>query len=235
MGTRGPLQTRIGYTFKRGELLELALTHPSASHERNKKLATNQRLEFLGDAVLQLFISAELYHRFPDHDEGSLSKLRALLVNREALAQRATVLELGNELCLSRGEERTGGRNRPSALADAFEALVGAIYLDGGLTQVKKFIRKQFADQIDGADTNPHCGNPKGELQEIMQSKSAAAPEYRLLETDGPDHNRSFLCSVRHSGSELARGTGKSKKEAEINAATTAIESLRAKGKAKPL
>jgi len=235
MGTRGPLQTRIGYTFKRGELLELALTHPSASHERNKKLATNQRLEFLGDAVLQLFISAELYQRFPDHDEGSLSKLRALLVNREALAQRATVLELGNELCLSRGEERTGGRNRPSALADAFEALVGAIYLDGGLTQVKKFIRKQFSDQIDGADTNPHCGNPKGELQEILQSKSAAAPEYRLLETDGPDHNRSFLCSVRHSGNELARGTGKSKKEAEMNAATTAIESLRAKGKAKPL
>ena len=232
MGTRGPLQTRIGYTFKRGELLELALTHPSASHERNKKLATNQRLEFLGDAVLQLFISAELYQRFPDHDEGSLSKLRALLVNREALAQRATVLKLGNELCLSRGEERTGGRNRPSALADAFEALVGAIYLDGGLTQVKKFIRKQFADQIDGADTNPHCGNPKGELQEILQSKSSVAPEYRLLETDGPDHNRSFLCSVRHSGSELARGTGKSKKEAEMNAATTAIESLRAKGKA---
>ena len=232
MDTRGPLQTRIDYTFKRGELLELALTHPSASHEHNKKLATNQRLEFLGDAVLQLFISAELYQRFPDHDEGSLSKLRALLVNREALAQRATVLKLGNELCLSRGEERSGGRNRPSALADAFEALVGAIYLDGGLTQVKKIIRKQFADQIDGADTNPHCGNPKGELQEILQSKSSVAPEYRLLETDGPDHNRSFLCSVRHSGSELARGTGKSKKEAEMNAATTAIEALRSKGKA---
>lgn len=232
MGTRGPLQTRIGYTFKQGELLELALTHPSTSNERNKKLATNQRLEFLGDAVLQLFISAELYRRFPNHDEGSLSKLRALLVNREALAQRATALKLGNELCLSRGEERSGGRNRPSALADAFEALVGAIYLDGGLNQVKKFIRTQFADQIEGADTNPHCGNPKGELQEILQSKSSVAPEYRLLETDGPDHNRSFLCSVRHSGSELARGTGKSKKEAEMNAATGAIVSLRSKGKA---
>lgn len=232
MGTRGPLQTRIGYTFKQGELLELALTHPSISNERNKKLATNQRLEFLGDAVLQLFISAELYRRFPDHDEGSLSKLRALLVNREALAQRATALKLGNELCLSRGEERSGGRNRPSALADAFEALVGAIYLDGGLNQVKKFIRTQFAHQIDGADTTPHCGNPKGELQEILQSKNSVAPEYRLLETDGPDHNRSFLCSVRHSGSELARGTGKSKKEAEMNAATSAIATLRSKGKA---
>ena len=229
MGTRGPLQKRIGYTFKRSELLELALTHPSASHERGEKLATNQRLEFLGDAVIQLFISAELYRRLPHHDEGSLSKARARLVNREALAQRAMALQLGQELRLSRGEERNGGRNRPSALADAFEALVGAIYLDGGLTKVKKFIRAQFIDQIVGTSTDPHSGNPKGELQEILQSKSAVPPEYRLLETDGPDHNRSFVCSVRHSGRELARGSGKSKKNAEMNAAAAAIDSLQDK------
>ncbi len=232
MATRGPFQKRLGYTFKQPELMELALTHPSVSHERNEKLANNQRLEFLGDAVLQLIISAELYKRFSNRDEGSLSKARARLVNREALAERATEIQLGEEIMLSRGEDRNGGRNRPSALADAFEAVVGAIYLDGGFTKVKKFIHTQFADQFDGADSGRYKGNPKGELQEILQGKSATAPEYRLLEMKGPDHDRSFVCAVRHSGRELGRGSGKSKKTAEINAAASAIDSLNAKDEA---
>ena len=232
MAARGPFQKRLGYTFKQPELMELALTHPSVSHERNEKLANNQRLEFLGDAVLQLIISAELYKRFSNRDEGSLSKARARLVNREALAERATEIQLGEEIMLSRGEDRNGGRNRPSALADAFEAVVGAIYLDGGFTRVKKFIITQFADQFDGADSGRYKGNPKGELQEILQGKSATAPEYRLLEMKGPDHDRSFVCAVRHSGRELGRGSGKSKKTAEINAAASAIDSLNAKDEA---
>jgi len=232
MAARGPFQKRLGYTFKQPELMELALTHPSVSHERNEKLENNQRLEFLGDAVLQLIISTELYKRFSNRDEGSLSKARARLVNREALAERATEIQLGEEIMLSRGEDRNGGRNRPSALADAFEAVVGAIYLDGGFTKVKKFIHTQFADQFDGADSGRYKGNPKGELQEILQGKSATAPEYRLLEMEGPDHDRSFVCAVRHSGRELGRGSGKSKKTAEINAAASAIDSLNAKDEA---
>ena len=232
MAARGPFQKRLGYAFKQPELMELALTHPSLSHEQSEKLINNQRLEFLGDAVLQLIISAELYKRFSSRDEGSLSKARARLVNREALAERATEIHLGKELSLSRGEERNGGRNRPSALADAFEALVGAIYLDGGFTRVKKFIHTQFAEQFDGADSGRYKGNPKGELQEILQGKSAVAPEYRLMEMEGPDHDRSFVCAVRHSGCELGRGSGKSKKNAEMNAAATAIDTLHAKGKA---
>ncbi len=226
MATRGPFQKRLGYTFKKPELLELALTHPSVSHELGEKMENNQRLEFLGDAVLQLIISAELYKRFPTRDEGSLSKARARLVNREALAERAREIHLGKELSLSRGEDRNDGRNRPSALADAFEAVVGAIYLDGGFIKVKKFIHTQFANQFTEADSGRHKGNPKGELQEILQGKSAVAPEYRLLETEGPDHDRSFICAVRHSGRELARGSGKSKKNAEMNAAAAAIDSL---------
>ncbi len=229
MATRGPFQKRLGYTFKKPELLELALTHPSVSHELGEKMGNNQRLEFLGDAVLQLIISAELYKRFPTRDEGSLSKARARLVNREALAERAREVHLGKELSLSRGEDRNDGRNRPSALADAFEAVVGAIYLDGGFIKVKKFIHTQFANQFAEADSGRHKGNPKGELQEILQGKSAVAPEYRLLETEGPDHDRSFICAVRHSGRELARGSGKSKKNAEMNAAAAAIDSLQGK------
>ncbi|MDP6904486.1 MAG: ribonuclease III [Verrucomicrobiota bacterium] len=229
MATRGPFQKRLGYTFKKPELLELALTHPSVSHELVKKTENNQRLEFLGDAVLQLIISAELYKRFPTRDEGSLSKARARLVNRDALAECAREVQLGKELSLSRGEDRNDGRNRPSALADAFEAVVGAIYLDGGFIKVKKFILTQFSNQFAEADSERHKGNPKGELQEILQGKSSVAPEYRLLEMEGPDHDRSFICAVRHSGRELARGSGKSKKNAEMNAAAAAIDSLQGK------
>ena len=232
MPARGPFQERLGYTFKQPELLELALTHPSVSHEQGEKLANNQRPEFLGDAVLQLIISAELYKRFPTCDEGVLSKARARLVNKEALAERATAIQLGPELVLSRGEEINNGRERPSALADAFEALVGAIYLDGGFTKVQRFIHTEFTESLTHADAGRHTGNPKGELQEILQGKNAVAPEYRLLEMEGPDHDRSFVCAVRHSGNELARGSGKSKKAAEMTAARAAIDSLRAKGKA---
>ena len=231
MPSRGPLQKRLGYSFKKPELLELALTHPSVNHERSETL-NNQRLEFLGDAVLQLIISAELYRQFPTRDEGTLSKARARMANRDALAEQAMQIKLGKELVLSRGEERNGGRERASALAEAFWALLGASFLDGGFVKVKKFILKQFSERFEGVDAGRHVGNPKGELQEILQDKSAVAPEYRLLDSQGPDHDRSFECAVRHSGHELARGTGKSKKTAETDAATKAIKLLRSKSEA---
>ena len=226
MAGRSSFQKRLGYTFKDPALLELALTHPSVSHEKSESLQNNQRLEFLGDAVLQLVISAELFRQFPARDEGTLSKARARLVNKEALAEQALAVKIGPELVVSRGEEKSGGRERPAALADAFEAVVGAIYLDGGFTKVKKFIHAQFAEAFKGADAGRHVGNPKGELQEILQGKNAVAPEYRLLDSQGPDHDRFFECSVRHCGNELARGTGKSKKSAETAAATNAIAAL---------
>ena len=231
MPNRGPLQKRLGYSFKKSELLELALTHPSVNHKQIKAFNNNQRLEFLGDAVLQMIISAELYRQFPTRNEGTLSEVRAQMVNRDALAEQAVQIKLGKELVLSRGEDRNGGRKRDSALADAFESVVGAIYLDGGFMKVKKFILTQFSERFEGADAGRHVGNPKGELQEILQGKSAVAPEYRLLDSKGPDHDRSFECAVRHSGHELARGTGKSKKTAESDAATKAIKLLKAKNK----
>ena len=151
MASRGSFQKRLGYTFKDPALLELALTHPSVSHEKSESLQNNQRLEFLGDAVLQLVISAELFRQFPTRDEGTLSKARARMVNKEALAEQALAVEIGPELVVSRGEEKSGGRERASALADAFEAVVGAIYLDGGFTKVKKFIHAQFAEAFKDA------------------------------------------------------------------------------------
>ena len=164
----GPFQKRIGYAFRNQGLMVLALTHPSVGHEKDKAESNNQRLEFLGDAVLQLVISTALYKQFSQHDEGTLSKVRARLVNREELASRARDIKLGAQLNVSRGEEKNGGRNRDSALADAFEALIGAIYLDGGFSKVEIFIHTQFADALAGADAGRHVGNPKGELQELF-------------------------------------------------------------------
>tara|TARA_Y100000588_G_scaffold171973_1_gene185807 strand:- start:746 stop:1477 length:732 start_codon:yes stop_codon:yes gene_type:complete len=223
----GSFQKRIGYDFRKPELLTLALTHPSVGHEKGEAVANNQRLEFLGDAVLQLVISAALYKEFPRRHEGAMSKARARLVNREGLAERARDIRLGTQLILSRGEEKSGGRDRDSALADAYEALVGAIYLDGGYTKVRRFVLDQFETVLHGMDAGEFVGNPKGELQEMLQSKTNVSPEYRVLNATGPDHDRTFVCAVRHESRELARGEGKSKKLAESAAAAAAIKVLR--------
>lgn len=223
----GPFQKRIGYAFSKPELLQLALTHPSVGREKGEAVANNQRLEFLGDAVLQLIISAALYKQFSNRDEGTLSKARAQLVNREGLAARARDIKLGTQLIVSRGEEKSGGRDRDSALADAFEALVGAVYLDGGFTKARRFILAQFQTALNEVDAGQHFGNPKGELQELLQARAAVSPEYRLLDATGPDHDRVFICAVRHEGSELARGKGKSKKIAESQAAAAAVKAIK--------
>ncbi len=223
----GPFQKRIGYSFRKPELLKLALTHPSVGHEKGEAVANNQRLEFLGDAVLQLVISGALYKQFASRDEGTLSKVRARLVNREGLATRARDIKLGTQLIVSRGEEKSGGRDRDSALADAFEALVGAIYLDGGFPKVRRFILTQFQMALEEVDAGQHVGNPKGELQELLQAGAAVSPEYRLLDASGPDHDRIFVCAVRHEGRELARGRGKNKKLAESQAAAAAVLALK--------
>jgi ribonuclease III len=221
------LQSRLGYQFRDENLLRLALTHPSVAHENGKELQHNQRLEFLGDAVLQLILTQKLYEQFPLDDEGPLTKARAKLVNRSTLAEHARSLGLGAHLILSRGEEMHGGRERASALADAFEALLGAIFLDGGFDAAREFILREFGAAFGELNALPLIENPKGELQELLQTRSPHSPEYRTVSATGPDHDRVFECVVQHEGKELARGQGKSKKAAESDAALAALKKLR--------
>jgi ribonuclease-3 len=232
------LQKHLAYTFSDETLLRLALTHPSVAHEHGtpasggdevpQKPAHNQRLEFLGDAVLQLVLTHELYEKFPAFDEGPLTKARAKLVNRRTLAEHARALGLGAHLILSRGEETHGGRERPSALADTFESLLGAIFLDGGFGAAREFILREFSPAFGKLSVLPTIENPKGELQELLQARSPEAPEYHVVSATGPDHDRVFECTVQHAGVELARGSGKSKKAAESDAALAALKKLRA-------
>ena len=221
------LQKSLGYVFRDESLLLLALTHPSIAHESTVSTPHNQRLEFLGDAVLGLILTRELYERFPDFGEGPLTKARAQLVNRRALASEARKLGLGRHLIVSRGEDTSGGRDRQSALADAFEALLGAIFLDGGYEVAREFIFRCFGDAFGELNEIPNLENPKGELQELLQAKSTEAPCYEMTFATGPDHDRVFECAVFHQGIELGRGRGKSKKEAESQAATAALQTLR--------
>jgi len=228
------LQNKIGYTFSQPPLLRLALTHPSIAHEQGVPTQTNQRLEFLGDAVLQLVLTRELYERFPAFDEGPLTNARAKLVNRRSLAEHGRKLGLGKELIVSRGEELHGGRDRPSALADAYEALLGAIFLDGGFDAAREVILREFQEAVGTLTVIPIMENPKGELQEFLQATSTEAPQYHVASASGPDHDRVFECIVQHEGVELARGVGKSKKAAESEAALAALLKLRQPKEAEP-
>ena len=222
------LQLRLGCQFRDEQLLCLALTHPSIAHQQNTRVPHNQRLEFLGDTVLGLVLSSELYEKFPEADEGTLTKSRAKLVNAGALAAHGRALGLGAHLVLSRSEENTGGRDRPSTLADAFESLLGAIFLDGGFSAAREFILREFAADIGELTLPAGIENPKGELQELLQARSPRAPEYQLISASGADHNPEFECAVWHEGAELGRGRGKSKKAAESEAAVAALKLLRA-------
>lgn len=228
VSTLGALQESLGYVFRDEALLRLALTHPSVAHEAGANTPHNQRLEFLGDSILDLVLTRELYDRFPDWGEGSLTKARAQLVNGRTLADEARRLNLGEHLILSRGEESSGGRARQSALADCFEAVLGAVFLDGGHDRAREFILRRFGNAFGSLNQSPYIENPKGELQEMLQAKSTEAPRYEMTATSGPDHNRQFECAVFHLGAELGRGQGKSKKEAEGQAAIAALLKLRA-------
>lgn len=219
-----PLERRIGYKFRNSLLLAEALTHPSLSFERKTFHFDNQRLEFLGDAVFQLVITHHLYRLFPGFSEGQLTKLRSRIVSREGLKQHALSLDLGQYLMLGRGEEASRGRERASTLADALEALVGAIYLDSDLETVRRFILRVADDELGELTREPAEHNPKGELQEILQALSPLSPAYEVISETGPDHQKQFVSRVLWEGKELGRGTGQSKKQAEINAAAHALE-----------
>jgi ribonuclease-3 len=220
------LQQKLGYQFHDDNLLRLALTHPSIAHEQETMVQHNQRLEFLGDAVLGLILTRELYDRYPDLGEGPLTKARAQLVNQRTLAEQSRRLGLGECLIMSRGELTHGGPERPSSLADAYEAVAGAIFLDGGFEAARAFVLRCFSDAFAEVSGIPNLSNPKGELQEVLQSDSNEPPRYEVTSASGPDHDRDFECAVFHEGRELGRGRGKSKRAAESDAALAALRAL---------
>lgn len=219
-----PLESQIGYTFSNAALLEEALTHPSVAYEQQKPQADNQRLEYLGDAVLELIFSHHLYALFPEGTEGVLTKLRARMVSRPALVGYAQQIGLGARLRMGRGEEMCGGRERASTLADAMEALTAAVYLDGGLEAARRMVMHVCAAELALLKEQPAEVNPKGHLQELLQSVEPGSLRYSVLREEGPDHQKSFVSQVAWNGLALGEGAGKSKKEAETAAAAAALE-----------
>ncbi len=218
-----PLEKKIGYKFRNPLLMAEALTHSSLRHETKESHFDNQRLEFLGDAVLELIFTEHLFTIFPNYTEGQLTKLRARLVSRAGLKRQAETISLGDFLMMGRGEEANGGRSRTSIVADAFESLVGAMYLDSDLDTVRRFVLEGARKLIDECRRAPLDHNPKGQLQEILQSYASVGPAYELLEITGPEHQRKFLSRVIWLGTELGRGTGTSKKLSETAAAYNAL------------
>ncbi len=214
------LMNTLGYQFKNPSLLKRALTHPSMGGE------DNQRLEFLGDAVLQYIMSDILYATHPKDREGSLTHLRALLVCEAALSQVARSLHVGEALIMDKGEALTGGRDKPSVLCDAMEAILAAAYLDGGLDAARGIIQRHWPRP---EDVHRPMQDSKGALQEHLQKDGGDAPTYSILAQDGPPHNRTFEAAVYRYGVELARGVGKTKKQAEQAAALSALEKLTGK------
>ena len=229
------LEERVGHAFSDRCLIERALTHRSRAHEdETGSVEDNESLEFLGDAVLGLVIADRLYREFPEYDEGHKSKARAQLVSSATLADLGGALRLGDHLLLGRGEEKTGGRRKRSLIADAFEAVVGAIYLDGGYDAAVAFVERAFRplleqlrrDGVSPAGTRDH----KSALQEWLQARAGPLPEYRLAGTMGPDHRKEFAVEVFVDDRLVATGSGQSKKEAEREAARHALAVLEPAG-----
>jgi ribonuclease III len=222
------LEQRVGYTFRDPGLLEHALTHTSRANEDvSGGVIDNESLEFLGDAVLGFAIADLLFRRFPDRDEGWKSKMKAALVSTASLGRLAEELNLGDHLLLGRGEEKTGGRRKQALLADGYEALIAAIYLDGGIDQAVAFIARQFEVPITEARAPAAAFRDfKSALQEHVQSAGDPPPEYAVIGETGPDHRKMFQVEVRVGGKPIAEAAGRSKKEAEQEAARLALEKL---------
>lgn len=216
----GELQKIISYTFADSAILSESLSHRSyVKTAANPKYPSFERLEFLGDSVLGMLVAEQLFRLYPECSEGELTKLKSALVNEQTLAMIAREMGLGNFIRLSEEEANAGGRERPSITSDCFEALLGAIYLDGGLKPVERFVSDFVISRIAEVQNNRAIRNFKGELLEITQGASAGTPRYDVIEESGPDHDKTFTVAVHGFGVELARGAGHSKKEAEQVAA----------------
>jgi ribonuclease III len=224
------LEARIGHTFGNRALCESALTHKSWLNEAPGAQRTdNERLEFLGDAVLALVVSDLLMARFPDRAEGELSKTRAVIVSEAGLSKTAAAIDLGQWIFLGRGEDQAGGRGKPSILSDALEALMGAVYLDGGLTAARGVAERLFGAALQDADKQTRL-DYKSRLQERSQALLQATPEYRVVGQEGPDHDKRFQVTISLDGREYGRAIGRSKKEAEQSAAAQALAVLEGPG-----
>ena len=220
-------EQKIGYQFQNRNYLETALTHSSFNREKNTKHQDNERLEFLGDAFFDAVISVELYERLKHVTEGKLTKTRALFVCESALAQVARGYELGSYLILGHGEDTGGGRHKDSILADSMEAVIGAIYLDGGYQAMQNFVKKSFSRMIDQAIDGKLFSDYKSEVQEILQGKGKPVTiAYETDREEGPAHDKTFFVHLSCNGEIMGKGIGKSKKEAEQNAAKQTLEML---------
>lgn len=218
-------ERRIGYSFKQRDLLTRAITHKSYSHEaRHDNVRHNETFEFLGDSVLGFVIGDLLFQHFPELDEGALSKMKAYLVSATSLAEKARRYGMGDVLLLGVGEEKTGGRRKDSLLANLFEAMIAAIYLDGGIDPARRLIEQSFVDDIRNINREDLLFHDyKTALQEMAQGQGLALPDYNVVEEVGPDHDKRFIVEVR-VGSLAARGEGSSKKEAQQEAARHALK-----------
>lgn len=221
------LEGKLGYRFRDSELLGRALTHRSYIHtSENQDLRANERLEFLGDSVLGMVTSRFLFENFPNKSEGDLTKLKSTLVSEANLSRIARSISLGSFLNLSEDEERSGGRDRSSIISDAYEAVIGAIFLDGGLAPAERVIRNQILNRYVEITTDHTLHNYKGELLEYMQALGMGLPRYDVVEETGPDHQKRFTIAVLVKGKRVGQGKGNTKKEAEQRAARMALENL---------
>lgn len=222
------LENRLGYHFRDRSYLLRALTHRSYVNEQEgRQLQHNESVEFLGDAVLGFLVSAKIFNRFPDLDEGKLSKIKAYLVSAANLVHLAEKIELGAFLFLSRGEEKTGGRNKRAILVDSYEALLGALYQDGGVEAVRDFLDGQIGSLLDSLDPRQLTyGDFKSALQEQLHNLAKPEPVYRIVDEIGPDHRKEFVVEVIVGAEVVARSSGKTKKEAQQAAARLALENL---------
>ncbi len=216
------IEQRIGYTFKDKSLIRTALTHSSYANELHKG-KDNERLEFLGDAVLSIVVADYIFHLYGDKTEGDLTKLRASLVCESTLACYARQIGLGQKLLLGKGEQNSGGNDRPSILADAFEAVIAAIYLDGGMEEARRFVLRFTKNEIEHPAVR-RTADYKTTLQEIVQQNEGERLEYVLVGESGPDHNKHFVAEVHLNSNVIGKGGGRSKKEAEQQAARAALE-----------
>jgi ribonuclease-3 len=225
------LQERVGYRFKDRGLLEHALTHKSrAAEDASGGVADNESLEFLGDAVLGLVVAEMLFRKYPHYNEGQKSKIKASVVSTQALARRAEQIQLGDHLLLGRGEEKTGGRFKQALLADGYEALIAALYLDGGMPAAAGFLERELSDAIESGAGETVVGQDyKSALQERLQALGQPLPEYRVAAESGPDHRKEFTIDVVVAGEIVGTASGKAKKEAEQEAARLALERLGAR------
>lgn len=220
-------QKQLEIHFKNSSLLKQALIHSSYINENpDTALSSNERLEFLGDAVINMVIAEELFKRFPDYDEGELTRLRSVLIKRETLARAARQINLGKYLYLGKGEESGGGREKDTNLAGGLESLIAAIYLDQGLETVRNFVLKLFVTIIQEITGSGAVTDYKSRLQELIQCREQITPSYHLIEAIGPPHEKTFTVEVRAGQIALGRGTGKSKKAAEMEAARVALEKI---------